>query len=99
MTVFGPLRVFLQQALQGSNSTTDGDDRRKFSRVILRHHPSAVATHGKSSEIGALGIALEFFGGGGESGERHSLHGGIGPPDVGLALRHNDDGGETRTFF
>ena len=78
------------------DAAADGHDRGKLVGIGCGERPAPVAAHGKSGEIGALAIALEFFSGGGESGECEFFHIRFIPNLILQALRHDDEGGKTR---
>jgi hypothetical protein len=80
------------------DATADGHDCSKLVGISCGERPAPVAAHGKSGEIGAFGITLEFFRGRGESGKRDLFHIRISPAMFLQALRHDDEGWETRAI-
>src|SRR5437879_11208135 len=70
----------------------DGSDSREFSRIFSGKIPGPVTAHGKPSQINSMGIAVKLLLHLLQSGHGDVSHGGIRPPDVFAALRHNDDG-------
>ena len=86
----------LAGVIGSKDSAADGHDRGKLMGISRGERPAPVAAHGKTGEIGAFGIALEFLGSGGESGECDLFHIRLIPTMFLQALRHDHEGGKTR---